>query len=150
MTEAQTVFATFGLASQALLVVYFAARHWRPAHAMVLGEAAYAFAMLGLPLAILLVLGATSDTLWIGPLLMASWALFGAAVDVWRPRPWRGPPIEWSVLAPYLGLYFFGQMFMWWPLWNFAREIWALFLVLFVVNTALNLQGHVRTVSRTP
>jgi hypothetical protein len=39
-------------------------------------------------------------------------------------------------------LYFWGQMFMWWPLWDIERAAWAFFLVLFVPNTILNIRGH--------
>jgi len=73
---------------------------------------------------------------------MAFWALFGAIVDLWRPRPWRRAPIVWNVFIPYLALYFSAQMFMWWPLWDIERAAWALFLVLFVPNTVLNIRGH--------
>jgi hypothetical protein len=114
-----------------------------------LGKGGYAFAALGLPLAVWLLLDGQAATLFVGPLLMAAWALFGAIVDVWRPRRWRGPPVEWNVLVPYLALYFFAQMFMWWPLWDFARGAWIVFLVLFVANTALNIQGHVDAGSTT-
>ncbi len=144
MTTEQAVFAVFGLASQALLVAFFAARRTWPRHADVLGKAAYGFAALGLPLAIVLVVDGQSSTLIIGPLLIGAWALFGTVVDIWRPRPWRGPPIDWNVLGPYLAVYFFAQMFMWWPLWNFARVAWVVFTILFTVNTALNIQGHRR------
>lgn len=149
MTGAQTTFAMYGLASQALLVAFFAARRWSPRHASLLGKGGYAFAALGLPLAVWLLLDGQAATLFVGPLLMAAWALFGAIVDVWRPRRWRGPPVEWNVLVPYLALYFFAQMFMWWPLWDFARGAWIVFLVLFVANTALNIQGHVDAGSTT-
>jgi hypothetical protein len=50
----------------------------------------------------------------------------------------------WSVLVPYVALYFFAQMFLWWPLWDLDRAAWTVFLVLFVVSTALNLGGHAR------
>ena len=144
MTTGQVAFVIFGLSSQALLVVFFAARRWWPRRADVLGKASYGFAALGLPLAILLVVDGQSYALFIGPLLIAAWALFGTIVDIWRPRPWRGPPIQWNVLGPYLAVYFFAQMFMWWPLWNFAREAWVVFTILFAVNTTLNIQGHLR------
>jgi hypothetical protein len=72
---------------------------------------------------------------------MALWALLGAVVDLWRPIEWR-TPIVWKVLFPYVALYFWAQMFLWWPLWDLARAAWAAFLVLFAVNTALNLGGH--------
>lgn len=135
-------FATFGLASQALLVAFFAARRWALGSADVLGRLAYGFAGLGLPIGLWLAVGGQSYRLFVGPLLLAVWAIFGVAVDLWRPRPWRGPAVDWSVMAPYVTLYFFAQMFLWWPLWDLMRAAWAAFAVLFIVNTALNLRGH--------
>ena len=79
---------------------------------------------------------------------MATWALLGATVDLWRPRPWREPPVEWSVLVPYLAIYFSAQMFLWWPLWNFAREIWLVFLGLFVAKHRAEHRGHTHTGAR--
>ena len=73
---------------------------------------------------------------------MALWAGFGAAVDLWRPSDWRRPPFNWRVFGPYLLLYFFAQMFMWWPLWDIARLAWVAFLLLFVPSTVLNIRGH--------
>jgi hypothetical protein len=140
--SATAVFSAFGIASQALLVCFFSARRWWPRAAQRFGWLAYAFAGLGLPLGVWLLLGGESWRLCGGPLLMAVWALFGAVVDLWRPRQWRRAPIVWSVFVPYLALYFWAQMFMWWPLWHINRAAWTLFLVLFVANTALNLQGH--------
>jgi hypothetical protein len=142
MTAAEVVFATFGLTSQSLLVLFFGARRWLPPRADLIGRAAYGFAGLGLPVGLALLSTGESWRLFVGPLLMAAWALLGAVVDIWRPRRWRGPPILWDVLIPYLGLYFFAQMFMWWPLWNIARGAWIVFCVLFVVNTVLNMRGH--------
>lgn len=147
MTTGQVAFVVFGLASQALLVAFFAARRWWPSRADVFGRASYGFGALGLPLALLLVAG-PSPAMCIGPLLVAVWAVLGMIVDVWRPRPWRGPPAQWTVLGPYLAIYFFAQMFMWWPLWNLARAAWVLFTVLFAANTALNIQGHRRPDAR--
>jgi hypothetical protein len=46
--------------------------------------------------------------------------------------------------VPYVGLYFWAQMFLWWPLWDLWRLGWAVYAVLFATNTALNLQGHAR------
>lgn len=142
MSEAEVAFATFGLTSQVLLVGFFAARRWRPQQATRVGEAAYAFAGLGLPLGAWLLFEGQSWRLFVGPLLMALWAMFGAVVDLWRPRQWRRPPIVWNVLIPYATVYFAAQMFMWWPLWDIERTAWAVFLLLFVPNTALNLRGH--------
>ena len=142
MTEPQVAFAVFGLASQALLAGFFAARRWWPKRSARLGTVAYAFAGLGLPLGAWLLIDGQSWKLFVGPLLMAAWALFGVWVDLWRPRPWRGP-IDWNVMIPYVGLYFAAQMFTWWPLWNIERVAWVAYLVLFVANTALNLRGHI-------
>jgi len=139
---AGVAFATFGVATQALLLAFFAARRWSPRVAARFGWTVYAFAGLGLPLGAWLLLDGQSWRLFVGPILMAFWALFGAIVDLWRPRPWRRAPIVWNVFIPYLALYFSAQMFMWWPLWDIERAAWALFLVLFVPNTILNIRGH--------
>jgi len=135
---AVVAFAAFGVASQAVLVCFFIARRWWLPAAERFGWLAPAFAGLGLPLGLWLLIGGDSWRLWVGPLLMAAWALFEAYVDLWRPRQWRWP-IVWNVAVP---LYFWAQMFMWWPLWNVMRAAWVVFLVLFVASTALNLRGH--------
>ncbi len=144
MTGAEIAFTTFGLATQALLLAFFAARRWWAGPAGRLGPIVYLVAALGLPLALALLIGGQSPSLVIGPLLLACWAGLGTVVDLWRPRDWRGPPVVWTVLAPYLALYFWAQMFLWWPLWNIERAAWVAFLLLFVPSTALNIRGHVR------
>jgi hypothetical protein len=142
VTGAELAFAAFGVTAQALLLVFFAARRWQAPLADRFGWVVYAYSALGLPLGVWLFLDGQSWRLFVGPLLMALWALFGAIVDLWRPRPWRGPPIVWNVLAPYLVLYFAAQMFMWWPLWNIEPAAWMVFLLLFVPSTVLNIRGH--------
>jgi hypothetical protein len=137
-------FAAFGIASQALLLGFFAARRWRPRAAQRFGWLAYAFAALGLPLSGWLFLGGQSWRLYTGPLLLALWAALGASVDLWLHVPWR-TPIRWGVFVPYVFLYFFGQMFLWWPLWDMQRVLWGCFLILFAANTALNVGGHFRS-----
>ena len=84
-------FTAFGIASQAILVCFFAAQRWSPQLAPRYGRLAYAFAGLGLPLGAWLFLDGQSWRLYLGPLLMAAWALFGAVVDLWRPRQGVGP-----------------------------------------------------------
>ena len=54
-------------------------------------------------------------------------------------------PIRWGVFIPYVALYFWSQMFLWWPLRRQWREAWVLFLVLFAASTALNILGHFGT-----
>jgi hypothetical protein len=146
MDGSEIAFVAFGLVWQAALLAFFVARRWRPALTDGLGVVAYSIGGLGLPLAAWLVLA--EPPFWrlaIGPFLAAGWALLGWWVDLHRPRPWRGPPIRWNVLVPYVGLYFWAQMFLWWPLWDIERAAWVAFLVLFVGNTTLNLVGHRRS-----
>ncbi len=149
MTSQVLVFAGFGLVMQAALIVFFAVHRWLPHRAGPVGVAVYTLGTLGVVVGVWLATSGADWRLAIGPLLTAAWAIFGAAVDLWRPRPWRGPPIIWRVLAPYLVLYFLAQMWMWWPLWNIARPAWAVFMVLFAVNTGLNIGTHPRA-GRTP
>ena len=138
---AEVAFVAFGLASQAVLLAYFAARRWRPRLAERRGWAAYAFAGLGMPLGIWLFLDGQSWRLYVGPILLALWAAVGATADLWRRIEWR-TPIRWTVFVPYVALYFWAQMFLWWPLWHLRRAAWFAFLALFVANTALNIRGH--------
>jgi hypothetical protein len=137
-------FAGFGIGSQVVLVAYFAARRWAPGLAERHGWLAYAFAGLGLPVGVWLLVGGESWRLWAGPVLLAAWAALGSAVDLWLRVEWRDPILP-SVFAPYVTFYFFAQMFLWWPLWNIDRVAWGCFLVLFVASTALNLRGHFGT-----
>jgi hypothetical protein len=142
MTGSELAFAAFGVASQALLLCFFAARRWQVELASRFGWLVYAFSVLGLLLGAWLLTDGQSWRLFVGPLLMGVWALLGLVIDIWRPREWRRPPMAWTVLLPYLALYFAAQMFMWWPLWNIELAAWVLFLLLFVPSTVLNIRGH--------
>jgi hypothetical protein len=149
MSSDVLVFAAYGLAMQAALVAFFAVHRWLPHLSGPVGVAVYGLGALGIVVGWWLAVAGAGWPFVLGPVLTAQWAVFGAVVDLWRPRPWRGPPIIWPVLVPYVALYFVAQMFIWWPLWNAARTAWAVFLVLFVVSTALNIRGHVEA-GRTP
>jgi hypothetical protein len=137
-----TVFSTFAIASQTILLAYFACRRWLMPVAERFGWVAYAFGALGVPVGLWLIANGASWRLFAGPLLFAAWAAFGAWADLVRRVEWRQPILS-SVLGPYLTLYLAAQMFLWWPLWNFWRLGWAVYLVLFIANTGLNLLGHV-------
>lgn len=142
-TPTEAAFIVFGLGSQAVLAAFFAARRWRPGLADRLGWLAYAVAGLGLPLGLWFLTGGQSWRLYVGPLLLGGWSLYGSYLDLWRRVEWRSPPRP-GLLIPYVALYFWAQMFLWWPLWDRQRLAWSVFLVLFCVNTALNLAGHFR------
>ena len=132
----------YGLASQAVLLVFFAARRWRRPLADRFGWMAYGFGILGGAVGVALIVSGAPWRLWCGPLIFAAWAVYGAWADLWRRVEWRQRPVDWRVLGPYLTLYLAGQMFLWWPLWDYRRAGWIVYLVLFVANTALNLWGH--------
>jgi len=148
VTGSELAFAAFGVTTEALLLGFFAARRWAPEIAARFGWVVYAFSGLGLPLGAWLLLDGQTWKLFAGPLLMAAWAAFGFVVDIWRPRPWRGPPVVWKTLVPYVALYCSAQMFLWWPLWNINRAAWAAYLVLFVPSTILNIRGHATSGSK--
>jgi len=135
------VFVGYGLAVQAVLIAFFAARRWAPARADGLGWLSYGCAGSGLLVAVWLVWADQPMRLWVGPLLWAAWAGLGGTVDLWRAVPWRHP-IRVAVFVPYVVLYFFAQMFMWWPLWDVAFTAWLVYALLFVANTAMNFSGH--------
>lgn len=141
MTAAVTAFMILGIGTQLLLVAFFAARRWAPDRALPLGRLAYSAAGLGLPLSVWLATDGQGWRLWAGPLILAAWAAFGATLDLWRKLEWRDPIVP-RLFAPFVTLYLLAQMFMWWPLLDIARTAWAVFGVLFVVNTLLNLSGH--------
>ena len=141
MSATQWGFVCFGTGSQLVLAAYFAARRWAPRVSGLLGLIAYALGGMGLLVAAWLAAGGESWRLWSGPVLLALWAGFGAIVDIWRKIPWR-EPVRLSVFVPYVTLYFFAQMFLWWPLRDISFPAWLVFAVLFVANTGLNLVGH--------
>jgi len=141
MTAAAWVFACFGIGSQLVLVAFFATRRWTPRASGILGPVAYATGGIGVIVGAWLAVNGESWRLWVGPVLLALWAGFGAVVDLWRKIPWR-VPVRVTVLIPYLTLYFFAQMWLWWPLRDISLAAWLAFALLFIVNTGLNLIGH--------
>lgn len=137
----RVAFSVFGIVSQVLLVAFFSARRWRPVAATRWGWLAYGFAGLGLPVGAWMLVSGVSWRLFAGPLLMAAWAALGAYLDLRLRVEWRNP-IRWNAFGPFVTLYFFAQMFLWWPLWDTQRVAWGVFGALFIVNTALNLLEH--------
>ena len=152
-----TVFAAFAITSQVILVAFFASWRWYRAVAERFGWIAYGFGALGLVVGIWLAVDGASWRLFAGPILFAVWAGYGAWIDLFRRIEWRPTAasvgrrlsVRWGVLGPYITLYLAAQMFLWWPLWDYWRPGWAVYLVLFVANTALNIAGHFGPASRS-
>ena len=135
-------FGTFAVASQAVLLMYFASRRLRATIADRYGWLAYAFGLMGLPLGWWLLADGAPWQLYAGPILFAAWSAFGGWADRLARIEWR-QPIRWNVFGPYVFLYLAAQMFLWWPLWDRWMAGWIVYLGLFAMSTALNLIGHV-------
>lgn len=141
------VFGTFAIASQVVLLVYFAARRVRTTVAERYGWIAYVFGLVGLPVGLWLYANHGPWQLYAGPVLFTVWAVFGGWADRLARIEWR-QPVRWSVLGPYVLLYLVAQMFLWWPMWERWPTGWFVYLALFVANTALNITGHFGRSSR--
>ena len=135
------LFATFAFVAQCVLVAYFLDRLWRPALADRFGWIVYAAGISGVLLAFVFIVEGDDRRWWLGPALFAIWAAYGLTIDVVLKIQWRDPP-RWSVFVPYVLLYSAAQVMLWIPLWFVHPVLWAVYGVLFVVSTALNIRCH--------
>ena len=134
-------FVAFGLLSQVGLLLYFAARRWRPDLERRWGWVIYA---LGLPAAGVALLGSVTGArpehvLAFG--LFAAWTAFGALVDLRLRIEWRNP-VRPGIFAAYVGLFTLAQFAFWVPLWWIGRELWLFFAAVYAVQTTVNVLGH--------
>lgn len=136
------VFVVFALATQMLLVAFFAAHLWRPTLEMGLGRFVYATGIVALLLALGMALDGRAWYLVFASVLYAVWTAFGAMVDAVRPISWRRPA-RWSILVPYTVLFIASLFALWIPLWYVDIAYWLAFGALYGIHTALNLYGHV-------
>ena len=148
MAAELAVFGGFAIATQVVLLAYFALRRLRPELADRYGWLAYGFGLFGLPISLWLLATGSPWEAFSGPILFAAWAGFGGWADTPARGEWR-QPIRWTVFGPYVLLYVAAQMFMWWPLWDRSFVVWLVYLELFAANTVLNLAGHVGTRPRS-
>ena len=135
------LFATFAFVTQCLLIAYFLDRLWRPTLADRFGWVVYAMGVPGALLAFIFIVDGDDRRWWLGPTLFAVWAAYGLAIDVVLKIQWRTPP-RWSVFIPFVVLYSAAQVMLWIPLWFVHPVLWAVYGVLFVINTGLNIRGH--------
>jgi len=139
----RAAFVVFAFLVQALLVINFAARRWRPELERKYGWIIYALAIVAVLLGVVFALGRQPAWAIVAPLLYAVWAGFGYYVDTYRQIEWRNPP-RWSVLVPYVLLFIASQFAFWIPLWYVGLGYWAAYALFYVVNTALNVSSHRR------
>lgn len=135
------LFIITSLLIQSALVVFFAFRKWDFPFAMKAGWIVYALGVPAVIVSLVLIRARRAWYLWAAGILFASWAVFGASVDLIRPVEWRSP-ILWPVFLPYVTLYMAGLMFYWWPLARIHRPSWFLYTALYILSTVLNLSSH--------
>ncbi len=137
------LYVGFAFLIQALLIINFTARNWKPEIERGYGWIIYA---LGAPSVILSALMYVEDQPWffvVPPLLYFIWAVFGFFVDLWRPIAWRTPP-RWSIFVPYVGLFAASLILFWVSMWYVNLIYWIAFGVMYVVETILNIYSHRR------
>ena len=136
-----SLFILFAFASQALLLFNFAALKWKPEIQHAWGWIVYASGLVALALGFLFLAEAQAWYYWLACFLFAVWTLFGYVVDILRPVNWRNP-ILWQIFIPYLALYISAQLAFWIPLWSIWPGYWIIYIVLYSVNTVLNISTH--------
>jgi hypothetical protein len=135
------LFAASALLFQIVLVVHFALRKWNFFLILRYGWIVYALSVPAAVVSLLLLLGGTTSSLWLGGFIYLVWAAYGYGVEYVRRIRWRNP-IRWSILAPYVLLYLATVMFYWWPVGLVSRPLWYVCAVLFLVSTTLNITSH--------
>ncbi len=73
--------------------------------------------------------------------LFATWAAFGALVDLWLRIEWRSP-IRPPIFGTYAGLFVAAQLAFWIPLWWISEVAWIAFAAIDAVQTTFNVLGH--------
>jgi hypothetical protein len=137
----QALFTSFAIVAQIMLVAYFLDRLWRPVAADKYGWIVYGMGVPALFLAVLFIADGDERRWWLGPLLFAVWALYGATLDVFAKIQWRDP-IRWPYFGPFVALYSAAQVMLWIPLWFVSPWVWGVYSVLFGISTGLNIRGH--------
>jgi hypothetical protein len=136
------LFVIWAFFFQIVLVVHFALRKRRfESYTQKFGWVVYALSIPAVVISIFLLLGGKTWSFWLGGFLFLIYAAYGYWVDYVRGIAWR-KPLRLSILFPYVTLYLATVMFYWWPLGFLSRPLWAVFGVLFVIGTILNITSH--------
>lgn len=137
-----TLFVIWAFVFQVLFILHFAIR--KPlfqSYTVKYGWIIYALCIPAAIISILLLRGGKSWSFWLGGFLFLVYGAFGFWVDYIAKIQFRNP-LRLSVVIPYVLLYLSTVMFYWWPLGLLDKRLWAVYAVLFLVRTILNITSH--------
>ena len=137
----EILFIVWAFLFQIVLIAHFSLRKWAFPVALKYGWIVYALSVPAVLVAVLLLLGGKTWSLWVAGFSHLVWAIYGYTVEYVRKLSWRNP-IRWSIFGPYVSLYLATIMFYWWPLGIVSRPSWYVYAVLFVLSTILNVTSH--------
>jgi hypothetical protein len=136
------LFVVWSFLLQIILIIHFAVRKtYFETYTEKFGWIVYALCIPAVIISIILLRGGKDWTLWLGGFLFVLFAAFGFWVDYVAKIQFRSP-VFLPVLLPYIILYLAMLMFYWWPLWPMSRLLWAMYAVLYVIATVLNIKSH--------
>jgi len=142
MDNLDKLFVTWAFIFQIVLIGHFAVRKpFFESYTVKFGWIVYALCIPAAVISVILLRGGKSWSFWLGGFLFIVFAAFGYWVDYVAQIPFRNP-IRLSVLVPYVLLYLATVMFYWWPIALLSRTLWAVYAVLFVIATVLNITSH--------
>lgn len=141
MGSLELLFVVWAFIFQVVLIVHFALRKWFFDVALRYGWIVYALSIPAFIISVVLLLNGKVWWLWLGGFIFLIWAIYGYTIEYIKRIEWRNP-IVWSVLGPYLFLYFWTVMFYWWPLARISQALWYVYAILFLTSTVLNITSH--------
>ena len=137
----EILFVVTAFLFQIVLIIHFALRKWRFDIVRSYGWIVYALSIPAAVVSVILLLGGTVISLWLGGFIYLIWAIYGYRVEYVKQIRWRNPP-NWPILGPYIFLYLATIMFYWWPLGLISRSLWLVYGLLFVISSILNIASH--------
>lgn len=136
------LFVVWAFFFQIVLIVHFALRKpFFESYTMKFGWIVYALCIPAVIISIILLRSGKSWHFWLGGFLFVIYGAFGYWVDYVAQIPFRNP-LQLSIVFPYVFLYLATVMFYWWPLWRLSRQLWFIYLILYVIATILNITSH--------
>jgi hypothetical protein len=142
MDKLDKLFVVWAFLFQIILIVHFAVRRrFFESYTLQYGWIVYALCIPAVVISVILLLGGKSWSFWLGGFLFLLFAAFGYWVDYVAQIEFRSP-LRLSILLPYIFLYLATVMFYWWPLWPLSRLLWAVYTVLYIIATILNIRSH--------